>query len=213
MASSKSKQSQEPTMIFFIKDLPNLLSLSGLLCAVMGIYYAVLGNFNFALVGALWAVLFDWSDGIAARSISGRTKYHKAFGGQLDSLIDIVSFGVLPAAFLLSYGKFSLWFLPGAFFIVSAAAMRLSYFNVFGLIDNKTYRGLALDNNIFIIAFAFLFEHFIGHAVFSVILYILLLLLSVFNLSSIRTPKFAGKWFYALMVYTIVLTVIYVQLL
>ena len=213
MASFKTQKSHKPAMLSFLKDIPNLISLSGLLCAVAGIYYAVLGNFKFALVGALWAVLFDWADGIVARSISGRTEYHKAFGGQLDSLIDIVSFGVLPAVFLLSYGRFSLLFLPGAFVIAAAAAVRLSYFNVFGLIDNKTYRGLALDNNIFILAFAFLFEHFIGHAVFSIVLYILLLVLAAFNLSSIRTPKFAGKWFYVLIVYTVFLTFVYVQLL
>ncbi len=213
MASFKTQKSHKPAMLSFLKDIPNLISLSGLLCAVAGIYYAVLGNFKFALVGALWAVLFDWADGIVARSISGRTEYHKAFGGQLDSLIDIVSFGVLPAVFLLSYGRFSLLFLPGAFVIAAAAAVRLSYFNVFGLIDNKTYRGLALDNNIFILAFAFLFEHFIGHAVFSIVLYILLLVLAAFNLSSIRTPKFSGKWFYVLIVYTVFLTFVYVRLL
>ncbi len=213
MASFKTQKSRKPAMLSFLKDIPNLISLSGLLCAVAGIYYAVLGNFKFALVGALWAVLFDWADGIVARSISGRTEYHKAFGGQLDSLIDIVSFGVLPAVFLLSYGRFSLLFLPGAFVIAAAAAVRLSYFNVFGLIDNKTYRGLALDNNIFILAFAFLFEHFIGHTVFSIVLYILLLVLAAFNLSSIRTPKFSGKWFYVLIVYTVFLTFVYVRLL
>jgi len=42
----------------------------------------------------------------------------------------------------------------------------LSYFNVFGLIDDKTYMGLALDNNVIILAFVFLFEGFINHAVF-----------------------------------------------
>ena len=196
-------------MLSFARDLPNLCSLAGLLCAVLGIYYAILGNFHVAIIGVLWAVLFDWADGIVARQITGRTDHHRAFGSQLDSLIDIVSFGVFPAVFLLSYGKFSPWFLPGAFLIVATSAIRLSYFNTFGLIDNKTYMGLALDNNVIILAFVFLFEGFFNHTVFSIILYALWMVFLVLNLSPVRTPKFAGKWFYVLVVYTLVLTVIY----
>jgi len=200
---------QQPTMLSFARDIPNICSLAGLLCAVLGIYYAIFGNFPAAIIGVLWAVLFDWADGIIARKMTGRTDQHRAFGGQLDSLIDIVSFGVFPAIFLLSYGEFSLWFLPGAFIIVAACAIRLSYFNIFGLVDNKSYMGMAVDNNGIILAFVFLFEGFFNHAVFSIILYALLMVISVLNLAPIRTPKFSGKWFYVLIIYTLVLTVIY----
>ena len=209
MTNPKPQQPHQPTMLSFAGDLPNICSLAGLLCAVLGIYYAILGNFPVAIIGVLWAVLFDWTDGTVARKMKGRTDHHRAFGGQLDSLIDIVSFGVFPAIFLLSYGKFNPWFLPGAFLIVATSAIRLSYFNIFGLVDDKTYMGLALDNNVIIIAFVFLFEGFINHTVFSIILYALLMVFLVFNLAPIRTPKFAGKWFYVLLVYTMVLTVIY----
>jgi len=190
-------------------DLPNICSLAGLLCAVLGIYFAILGRFPVAMIGVLWAVLFDWADGIIARKMKGRTEDQRSFGGQLDSLIDMVSFGVFPAVFLLSYGHFNPWFLPGAFLVVASSAIRLSYFNVFGLLDDKTYMGLALDNNIIILAFVFLFERFFGHAVFSIILYALLMVILVFNLAPIRTPKFAGKWFYVLIAYTLILTVVY----
>jgi len=209
MTNSEPQQPHQPTMLFFARDLPNICSLAGLLCAVLAIYYAILGNFPAAIIGVLWAVLFDWADGIIARQMTGRTDHHRAFGGQLDSLIDIISFGVFPAIFLLSYGKFSPWFLPGAFLIVAVSAIRLSYFNVFGLNDDKTYMGLALDNNVIILAFVFLFERFINHTVSSIILYALFMVLLVFNLAPVRTPKFAGKWFYVLIVYTLVLTVIY----
>jgi CDP-diacylglycerol--serine O-phosphatidyltransferase len=87
--------------------------------------------------------------------------------------------------------------------------LELSYFNIFGLVDSKTYKGLALDNNVIILAFVFLFEGFINHTVFSVILYALLMALLIFNLAPVRTPKFSGKWFYVLIVYTLILTMIY----
>ena len=209
MKNHDSQQPPQPTMLSFARDLPNICSLAGLLCAVFGIYYTILGNFPFALIGVLWAVLFDWADGIIARQMTGRTDHQRSFGGQLDSLIDIISFGIFPAIFLLSYGKFSPWFLPGAFLIVATSAIRLSYFNIFGLNDDKTYMGLALDNNVIILAFVFLFEGFFDHTVFSIILYVLLMVFLVFNLAPVRTPKFSGKWFYVLVVYTLVLTVVY----
>jgi len=196
-------------MLFFAGDLPNLCSLAGLLCAVLGIYFAILGHFPLAMIGVLWAALFDWGDGIIARKMKGRTEEQRSFGGQLDSLIDIVSFGVFPAVFLLSYGNFNPWFLPGAFLVIAGSAIRLSYFNVFGLLDGKTYTGMAVDNNSIILAFVFLFEWLFGYAVFSIVLYVVIMLIVVFNLAPIRIPKFTGKWFYVLIVYTLILTVIY----
>ena len=207
--NNSQQQSHQIGMISFAKDLPNVCSLAGLLCAVLGLYFAVLKNFPAAIIGMIWAVLFDWGDGIIARRIKGRTDDQRAFGGQLDSLIDMVSFGICPAVFLLSYGNFSPWFLPGAFVIVATSAIRLSYFNVFGLVDDSTYMGLALDNNVIIFAFIFLFEGFFNPKVFSGIIYVMFLGMAVFNMAPVRTPKFSGQWFYVLMVYTVVLTIIY----
>ena len=200
---------QQVSVLRFIKDLPNICSLFGLLSAVLGIYFAIKGNFEAAIIGVLWAVLFDWYDGIIARKMKGRTKIQGVFGAQLDSMIDIVSFGILPAILLLSYGNYNIWFIPGTFVIIATSAIRLSYFNVYGLIDSKTYKGLALDNNVLILAFVFLFESFFEHSTFSILIYILLMLLSALNLSSIPTPKFGGKWIYVLVIYVLVLTLIF----
>jgi CDP-diacylglycerol--serine O-phosphatidyltransferase len=120
-----------------------------------------------------------------------------------------VSFGVLPAILLLSYGNYSLWFMPGVFIIIGTSVIRLSYFNVYGLIDSKTYMGLALDNNVLILAFVFLFESFFSHTTFSIIIYTLLIILSVLNLASIPTPKFGEKWIYVLVAYVLVMTAVF----
>lgn len=201
--------SHQVGMLSFAKDLPNICSLLGLLCAVFGIFFAIEGYFLASIISVLWAVLFDWFDGIIARKIKGRTKEQGIFGGQLDSLIDIVSFGVLPAILLLSYGNYSLWFMPGVFIIIGTSVIRLSYFNIYGLIDSKTYMGLALDNNVLILAFVFLFESFFSHTTFSIIIYTLLIILSVLNLASIPTPKFGEKWIYALVTYVLVMTAVF----
>ncbi|MGF1759737.1 CDP-alcohol phosphatidyltransferase family protein [Photobacterium sagamiensis] len=197
------------TILSFAKDLPNLCSLAGLFSSVLAIYFAILGIFPAAMIGLIWAIFFDWSDGIIARRLKGRTEKQRLFGGQLDSLIDIVSFGICPAVVLLSYGNFSPWFVPGAFIIVAAGVLRLSYFNVFGLIDESTYQGLALDNNSIILAFLFVFDGLVGASVFATLLYIVLVALAILNVAPIKTPKLSGGWYYILTVYTLLLTLIY----
>ncbi len=209
MSASPTNPTTPRAILYYAKDLPNICSLAGLLSAILGIYFAFLGNFSAAMIGLLWAVFFDWSDGIIARRMKGRTREQGEFGGQLDSLIDIVSFGICPAVILLSYGNFSPWYIPGAFVIVATGVIRLSYFNVFGLVDKSTYWGLALDNNIIILTVLFLFEGLVSPAVFGAVLYALMMALSALNVAPIRTPKFAGRWYYAITVYALVLTLVY----
>jgi len=205
---NKSPATPKP-ILSYAKDLPNICSLAGLLCAILGIYFAFLGNFPASMIGLIWAVLFDWSDGIIARRMKGRTPEKGAYGGQLDSLIDIVSFGICPAVILLSYGHFSLWTIPGAFVIVAAGVIRLSYFNVFGLVDKSTYWGFPLDNNAMILVFLFLFEELLSPAVFGSLLYALLMVLAALNVAPIKTPKFSGRWYYIIIAYTLLITLIY----
>ena len=197
------------SILSYAGDLPNICSLAGLLCAVLAIYFAVLEIFPAAMIGMIWAVFFDWSDGIIARRMKGRTEEQRFFGAQLDSLIDIVSFGICPAVVLLSYGHFSPWFIPGAFIVVAAGVIRLSYFNLFGLVGESTYMGLALDNNIIILVFVFLFNGLISHTAFSILIYILLMLLAALNVVPIKTPKFSGRWYYALIAYTVTLSAVF----
>jgi phosphatidylserine synthase len=197
------------SMLSFAGDLPNVVSLIGLFCAVAAIYLTILGYFPYAVIAILWAVVFDWADGIVARRMKGRTEDQKSFGADLDSLIDIVSFGAFPAIFLLSYGAFNLWFLPGAFLISASAAIRLSYFNLFGLTESKSYRGLALDNNILLLAVLFLFEQLITQSIFAFVLYGFMMVLAGFNISSIQTPKFSARWFLPLVVFVTALSLMY----
>jgi CDP-diacylglycerol--serine O-phosphatidyltransferase len=69
--------------------------------------------------------------------------------------------------------------------------------------------GLALDNNVIILAFVFLFDGFLSKTIFSVIIYSMCMVMAAFNLAPVRTPKFTGRWFYVLMFYTLGLTAIY----
>lgn len=206
-AAKVNQELKPPSIVSFIVDLPNVCTLCGLLSAFLGIYFAILGNFYFAVIGGLWAVLFDWLDGLIASKMKGRTKDSSDFGGQLDSLIDIVSFGVLPAIILISYTNYNLWSMPVGFAIIAACAIRLSYFNVYGLTDSKKYTGLAVDYNGLIVSFAFLFERFFNKTSFSIGLAILLIVITTLNLSSIQIPKFSKKWLIGIAAYVFTVTI------
>ncbi|PHS69166.1 MAG: CDP-alcohol phosphatidyltransferase [Methylophaga sp.] len=208
--NSASKELQ-PTILSYVKDIPNLCSLAGLACTILAIYFSILGIYAAAMIGMVWAVAFDWADGLIARRIKGRTGKDRAFGGQLDVLIDIVSYGVTPAILLMSYGKFEPIFLFGAFLMLAASAIRLSYFSVYGLAGGSKYTGLALDNNSLILVFIFLFEAMFSEGTFSVILYLSGLTLAALNVSQIKTPKLSGNPVnvYILAVYTFGITAIY----
>ena len=198
-------------IISYFCDIPNILSLAGLACTTAAIYFIILGAYPAAMIGMIWAVAFDWADGLVARRMKGRTGSDSKFGGQLDLLIDIVSYGVTPAVLLLSYGKFDPIFLPGAFVMLAAGVIRLSYFSTFGLADNSKYTGLAIDNNNIALVFIFLFEGMVGPGVFSVVLYTAGLGLAALNVSQIATPKLSGKPINVVLLatYTVAITAIY----
>jgi CDP-diacylglycerol--serine O-phosphatidyltransferase len=163
------------------------------------------------MIGMIWAVAFDWADGLIARRMKGRTGDERIFGGQLDVLIDIVSYGVAPAVLLLSYGNFEPVFLAGAFLMLAASAIRLSYFSTFGLSEGAKYTGLALDNNNIILLFIFLFESVFSQGIFSVVLYASGVGLAILNVSQIKTPKLSGNPVnvYMLAFYTLAMTAVY----
>lgn len=187
------EESQPSSILSYVRDIPNLCSLTGLACTTLAIYFSILGIYSAAMIGMIWAVAFDWADGLIARRMKGRTGDDRTFGGQLDVLIDIVSYGVTPAILILSYGEFDPLFLPVAFLMLAASAIRLSYFSTFGLTGGTKYTGLALDNNNIILVFIFLFEGFFGSDTFSIILYASGLGLAALNVSQIKTPKLSGN--------------------
>ncbi|MFT7221437.1 MAG: phosphatidylserine synthase [Candidatus Azotimanducaceae bacterium] len=210
-ATPKEIKSMPPTILSYLRDVPNLCSLAGLACTVLAIYFSVLGIYHAAMIGMIWAVAFDWADGLIARRIKGRTGDDRAFGGQLDVLIDIISYGVAPAILLLSYGEFDAVYVPVAFVMLAAAAMRLSFFSTYGLSDGASYTGLALDNNSIILVFIFLSESFLGERLFTIVLCASCLGLAGLNVSQIKTRKLSGNPVNVVLlaVYTLGITSIY----
>jgi Phosphatidylserine synthase len=106
------------------------LTFIGLLSSVCGIFFAFQGNAQAAVMCLLFSGLCDMFDGKVARTKKDRTDEEKRFGIQLDSLSDIVCFGVLPASISFAIGATKIWQLVIAALFVLCGLIRLAYFNV-----------------------------------------------------------------------------------
>jgi CDP-diacylglycerol--serine O-phosphatidyltransferase len=121
--------------------LPNLFTLAALFGGFYSVVMAMNGRFDMAAVGIFCAMVLDSLDGRVARM----TNTQSAFGEQMDSLSDMVSFGAAPA--LISYewalkglGRWG-WF--AAFVYCACAALRLARFNVnTTVVDKRYFQGL-----------------------------------------------------------------------
>jgi len=207
------EEPKRPIVLSLMKDIPNIVTLLGLSCGVLGIYFALVGNFPAAIIAMLWAVLFDWYDGTIARRIPGRSNLLKSIGAKMDSLVDIVSLAVCPAIILLSYGNFSPWFFPGALAIIMAGVVRLAYFDTFGVDKDGTIAGLSLDITPLIVALVFLLEGVLNHIAFVALLYTIIVVLSFLHVAPFRMHKMVGRWHYVIIAYVLIMTVLYVFIL
>jgi CDP-diacylglycerol--serine O-phosphatidyltransferase len=108
--------------------LPNMLTLIGVCIGLTSIRFALSGEFHLAIIAIIFAALIDGLDGRIARLIKGTSKV----GKELDSLTDMISFGVAPA-FIMYFWKLSTlgrlgWLL--CLIYVICVALRLARFNV-----------------------------------------------------------------------------------
>jgi len=121
--------------------LPNAITLAALFSGFYGIVMAMNGRFEVACIAIFCAAVLDSLDGRVARM----TNSQSAFGEQMDSLCDMVSFGAAPALIVYIWGLKDLgkagW-IP-AFVYIAGAALRLARFNVnIGVVDKRFFQGM-----------------------------------------------------------------------
>ena len=111
------------------KHIPNFITSCNLLSGCAGIVFTFQGKPDYAVYFIWLALVLDFADGMAARLLNVRS----AIGKELDSLADMVSFGVLPALlmFFMLQQKTAVEWLPfSAFLIAVFSALRLAKFNI-----------------------------------------------------------------------------------
>jgi CDP-diacylglycerol--serine O-phosphatidyltransferase len=121
--------------------LPNLFTLAALFGGFYAVVMAMNGRFDLAAAGVFSAMVLDALDGRVARM----TNTQSAFGEQMDSLSDMVSFGAAPGLVAYEWALKGLgrWGWIAAFVYCSCAALRLARFNVnTGVVDKRYFQGL-----------------------------------------------------------------------
>ncbi len=136
----------------FRQIIPNMITSGNILCGMLSLTASFHGQYPLAAWLILWAVFFDFMDGKMARSLGGGS----AFGMELDSLADVVSFGVAPA--MVMYGAY----LQGFYGVTAAlccsfyaicGALRLARFNV-TVSRGGFFQGLPIPGGgLFLVAF------------------------------------------------------------
>ncbi len=121
--------------------LPNLFTLAALFGGFYAIVMAMNLRFDLAAIGVFAAMVLDSLDGRVARM----TNTQSAFGEQMDSLSDMVSFGAAPALIAYEWALKGLgrWGWVAAFVYCACAALRLARFNVnTAVVDKRYFQGL-----------------------------------------------------------------------
>jgi CDP-diacylglycerol--serine O-phosphatidyltransferase len=123
--------------------LPSTLTLCGMFCGFFAIMSAINGNFLHAAWAIILANIFDGLDGWIARLTNTSTR----FGIELDSLSDLVAFGVAPSIMMYkwSLAPFGRLGWAAAFLFVACGALRLARFNVqTGTPGSKAFKGMPI---------------------------------------------------------------------
>ncbi|WP_234265888.1 CDP-diacylglycerol--serine O-phosphatidyltransferase [Hydrogenophaga sp. NFH-34] len=121
--------------------LPNMITLAALFGGFYAVVMAMNGRYDLATTGIFVAMVLDSLDGRVARM----THTQSAFGEQMDSLADMVSFGAAPAliAYEWTLRDLGRWGWIAAFVYCACAALRLARFNVnTGVVDKRWFQGL-----------------------------------------------------------------------
>ena len=177
-------------------DYTVILTYMSLICAVMGMCFAHNGCFTAAVFCLLFSGLCDAFDGTVARSKKNRTEDEKAFGIQLDSLCDVVSFGIAPAFLLYCMGVRNALGITFLCFYCICGVIRLGFFNVEEAKRQqveagcgKYYRGLPITAMSIVLPVVYQLRLILPGKVYRVLLYILPALTGFLFILDFRVKK------------------------
>lgn len=170
-----------------------ILTYLGLTSSIIGIYYSMEYHPFIGILCLLFSGLCDMFDGKVART-KKRSKQEKDFGIQLDSLSDLVCFGILPITIGYSIGLENPAYLPIFVLYVLGALIRLAYFNTLENIRQEksdlvltSYTGLPVTSVALILPFLYIFKNIIPY--FAFVYLAALLIIAILFVSTIKIKK------------------------
>lgn len=147
------------------------LTYIGMLSSVIGIGFAGSGRITAAVICLMFSGLCDMFDGIVARTKKDRTEEEKRYGIQLDSLSDVVCFGVLPFAIGYNSGADKWWQIAIMALFALCGLIRLAYYNVTEETrqqqtseKRKAYLGVPITSSALTVPLMYCFRNLLGSA-------------------------------------------------
>jgi CDP-diacylglycerol---serine O-phosphatidyltransferase len=178
-------------------DPANFLTLLGLISSLISAIFSIQHQFYTALIFMILAGIVDLFDGFVARKIQ-RTILQSETGQQLDSIVDVCSFGFNPAIFAYCFGLQSGFEIPILMGYISATALRLAYFNCNGLDQEgeaQYFTGMPVTYAALFIPMSMLLSFNVPTSTMTSILCCLYLLLAAAMVSSFKILKLRGIWY------------------
>ena len=177
-------------------DYTVILTYMSLVSAVLGMVFAHKGAFGGAMLCLFLSGFCDAFDGKVARTKKNRTDDEKAFGIQLDSLCDVISFGAAPAFACYCMGMDTVIGMVILCAYCVCAVIRLAFFNVQEAKrqqvesgSNKYYRGLPVTTSALIFPVFYLLRSLLPGKVFVMVLHILMALTAFLFILDFRVKK------------------------
>ncbi len=177
-------------------DYTVILTYVSLFISVTGIFSACDGNLQEAVVCLMLSGFCDMFDGKIARTKKTRTKQEKRFGIQIDSLCDLVCFGVLPAVIGYNINQVSKLYVIVACGFVLAGLIRLAYYNVTEeerqdeTDENRKYfKGLPITSSSLIIPLVYCLVRYAPIPNFSLLYTVALFVMAVAYITPLRIKK------------------------
>ena len=194
------------------------LTYLGMLSSVVGISFACGGRIIAAVICLMFSGLCDMFDGIVARTKKDRTDEEKRYGIQLDSLSDVICFGVLPFAIGVNVGADAWWQIAIMALFVLAGLIRLAYYNVTEETrqqqtseKRKSYVGLPITSSALTVPLMFCFYKLLG-ASFEYAYTALLLINGAAFVTPFKVKKPGKKGLAAMLIAGVLLTVLIIVL-
>ncbi|MGM9923473.1 MAG: CDP-diacylglycerol--serine O-phosphatidyltransferase [Bacillus sp. (in: firmicutes)] len=171
------------------KHIPNLFTFGNLFCGFLSLYFSTSGDLRNASILIFIAIMLDAVDGRIARILGVAND----LGKQLDSLADVVSFGVAPAYIVANtyFADWGVWGLVLTSLFPLFGAYRLARFNLTKTEESLEYfTGIPITMAGGLVAFFILFSNYIHPIVFMIVFYVLgLLMVSTIKIPSLKDVK------------------------
>ena len=174
-----------------MKKIIGFITMLSTILSFCGIVLALKNHYTLAIVLLLLCGLCDSFDGTVARKYKYSNK-QKVYGVELDSLSDILAFGIFPAMLTIIIAEYKIYALIPAMFYLLCGLIRLAYFNTLEITKEKepnTFIGIPITTVAIVYPIVFYIFRVVNYATIKYVMPILLVILGISFIINIKIPK------------------------